>query len=344
MMSSLAHSAQPGDHRSLSGDNEQAWRLARADLSAITIIGVAIDGTVISWDETAEYLFAVPAGRAVGQSIFSVLPHLAMDHLPHLMAKACTGERGGPIESTRDSATGTSTVSITAAPIWDGAGGGVTGIALVARDITALARSREHQALLVDDLHHRMRNTLAIVQAIAVQVFETHASPQTVRAELLTRLAALSRSHKLLHDADWRGALLYDVLNAQVAPHCGGAADRCTLQGPAIHLKPEAALALGMALHELAANAAKYGAFSATEGAVEIFWRRTELEGRRWLEFSWREHDGPPVAPPQRRGLGSRLIEHGLAYELGGQAHLEFHPAGVRYSLTAPLAAMEAAQ
>ena len=95
---SLAHRAQPNNHRSLSGDDEQAWRLLRADLPPITIIGLAIDGTVLSWDETAEHFFDVASARALGQSIFSVLPHLALDHLPHLMAKACTGERGGPIE------------------------------------------------------------------------------------------------------------------------------------------------------------------------------------------------------------------------------------------------------
>ena len=218
----------------------------------------------------------------------------------------------------------------------------MTGVALLARDISALARKSEHQALLVEDLNHRVKNTLAIVQAIAVQVFETYPGSQTTRAELLTRLAALSRSHKLLHDADWRGASLYDVLSAQVAPHCAGAADRCSLEGPVVHLKPQAALALGMALHELAANAAKYGAFSNTEGVVEICWRFTELDGRPCLELSWRERGGPPVAPPRRRGLGSQLIEHGLAYELGGQAQLTFEPAGVCYALTAPLAAMEA--
>lgn len=340
---SLAYRAQPADHRSPNGDDEQAWRFGRADLPPIAIVGLAIDGTVLSWDETADHLFAVASERAIGRSIFSVLPHLALDHLPHLMAKACTGERGGPIESTRTDASGTNTVSITTAPIWDGAGA-ITGIALLARDISALARNREHQALLVDDLNHRVKNTLAIVQAIAVQVFETHPSSPAVRAELLTRLAALSRSHKLLHDADWRGATLYDVVNAQVTPHCAGAPDRCSLLGPVFHLKPAAALALGMAIQELAANAAKYGAFSVADGVVEICWGFTERDAQPCLEFSWRESGGPPVAAPRRRGLGSQLIEHGLAYELGGQARLAFEPTGVCYALTAPLAAMEAPQ
>lgn len=340
---SLAHNTYPAHHRSPRLDDEQAWQLGHADLPSLAIIGLAVDGTVLSWDRTAERLFGVAAERAIGQSIFSVLPHLALDHLPHLLAKACTGERGGPIESTQVCAPGICTVSITAAPTWDGAGH-ITGVTLLARDITALARSREHNALLVQDLNHRVKNTLAIVQAIAVQVFETHPSSAAVRAELLTRLAALSRSHKLLYDAGWRGASLYDVLNAHVAPHCAGAPGRCSLQGPTIHLKPEAALALGMATHELAANAAKYGAFSVAGGAVEICWRDTERNGQRCLEFLWREHGGPPVTAPRRRGLGSQLIEHGLAYELGGRALLDFDPAGVRYALTAPLEPMEARQ
>jgi PAS domain S-box-containing protein len=340
---SLADRADFYDRSSPLDYDEQTSRLSPPDLAPIAIIGLAIDGTVLSWDETAEHFFAIASARAIGRSIFSVLPHLALDHLPHLMAKACTGERGGPIESTRHGASGTSTVSITAAPMWDGAGG-VTGVALLARDISALARRNEHHALLVEDLNHRVKNTLAIVQAIAVQVFEAHPSSPAVRAELLTRLAALSRSHKLLHDADWRGASLYDVVSAQVAPHCAGAADRCSLLGPVFHLKPAAALALGMAIQELAANAAKYGAFSVAEGVVEICWSFTERDAQRCLEFSWRERGGPLVEAPRRRGLGSQLIEHGLAYELGGQAHLAFEPTGVRYALTAPLAAMEAPQ
>ncbi len=338
---SLAHRPHPADHRSLSGGDAQTWRPIRADLPPVTIIGLAIDGTVFSWDETAERLFGVTSGRAVGRSIFSVLPHLAVNHLPHLMAKACTGERGGPVESTRSNPLGTGTISITAAPIWDGAGV-MIGVALLARDVSALAHSREHQSLVVEELNHRMKNTLAIVQAIAVQVFESHPSSPAVRAELLTRLAALSRSHKLLHDADWRGASLHDVVSAQVTPHCAGETQRCSLRGPALQLKPAAALAFGMAIQELAANAAKYGAFSVADGVVEICWRFNERDAQRWLAFSWRESGGPPVAAPERRGLGSRLIEHGLAYELGGQAHLAFEPTGVRYALTAPLTPMEA--
>ncbi len=340
---SLAQRAQPDDHRSLNGDDVQSWRLTHADLPPITIIGLALDGAVRSWDGTAEHLFGVAAARATGRSIFSVLPHLALDHLPHLMAKACTGERGGPIESTLVGVSATTTVSITAAPIWDGAGA-VTGVALLARDISALARQREHQALLVQDLNHRVKNTLAIVQAIAVQVFATHPSSPTAQAELLTRLAALSRSHKLLHEADWRGASLHDVISAQVSPHCASGADRCSLVGPVLRLKPEATLALGMAIQELAANAAKYGAFSVADGVVEICWRITERDAQQCLEFSWRERGGPRVAAPQRRGLGSQLIEHGLAYELGGQARLAFEPTGVCYALTAPLEALEAIQ
>jgi two-component sensor histidine kinase len=220
----------------------------------------------------------------------------------------------------------------------------MTGVALLARDVSALARSREHQALLVEDLNHRVKNTLAIVQAIAVQVFESHPSSPAVRAELLTRLAALSRSHKLLHDADSRGAALHDEVSAQVTPHCAGAADRCSLRGPVLQLKPDAALALGMAIQELAANAAKYGAFSVADGTVQICWSFVERNAQRCLEFSWRESGGPRVAAPRRRGLGSELIEHGLAYELGGQARLAFEPTGVCYALTAPLAAVEAPQ
>jgi PAS domain S-box-containing protein len=340
-MMSLAHRAQPTDQQPSNGCEAQSRQFNRADLAPIAIIGLAIDGTVRSWDAMGAHLFGVAPERAIGQSIFSVLPHLASDHLPHLIAKACTGERGGPVESTQVARSGSNTVSMTAAPMWDGAGV-ISGVALVARDITTQTQSREHHALVVQDLNHRVKNTLAIVQAIAVQVFETRRSSSTVRAELLTRLAALSRSHRLLHDGDWRGAPIQDVIKAQVAPHCAGGVSRCSLQGPDLHIKPEAALALGMVIQELAANAAKYGAFSVADGEVEICWRFSKCVGAPHFNFSWRERGGPTVEAPSRRGLGSRLIEHGIALELGGQAHLAFEPTGVCYALTAPLDAMEA--
>lgn len=197
---------------------------------------------------------------------------------------------------------------------------------------------QERQTMMLHELNHRVRNTLTTVQSLARQSRRTDETGEGLER----RIIALSKTHDLLSRDDWTGASLGTVLGNELAPFRDGQQDRFRLDGPDLDLPPRYVLALGMALHELTTNAAKYGALSAAGGRVDIAWRvATGEAGTRRLVLEWREGGGPPVAEPRRRGYGTRLINGGITHELGGQVHLDFAAAGLRCTLDVPLDAQD---
>jgi PAS domain S-box-containing protein len=212
----------------------------------------------------------------------------------------------------------------------------------LARDITARKEAEAAQALLLAELNHRVKNALAAAQSVASQTARTTTGSTDFLAAFQARLLALAQAHDLLTREAWRGASLGEVIRRTLAPHAGRDADPAVaLQGPDVRLRPEAAIALHMALHELATNAAKHGALSAPGGRVDVTWRRVggAQDGGIALELRWRESGGRAVEVPVRRGFGSRLLEQGLPRQIGGEATLSFAPGGVEYVLRAPLGA-----
>lgn len=207
------------------------------------------------------------------------------------------------------------------------------------RDITGQKRSEEHHRLLTNELNHRVKNTLAVVQGLVLQALRVTPSPEAAMEAISGRLAALGRAHDILTRTSWSSALMSDVVASATAPLAGS--ERVLGGGPPIQLRPKAALSLAMALYELGVNAVKYGALSAEGGRVDVTWRIEDSAGERRFRLWWRERGGPPVVPPQRRGFGSRLLESSLAAELGGGATLEFHPSGLIWSVDAPAHAVE---
>ena len=207
----------------------------------------------------------------------------------------------------------------------------------VAFDITERKFWEECQRLLVNELNHRVKNTLATVQAIAIQSFrEIGAESGPSFTAFQERLFALARAHDLLTQDSWEGAELCEVVGEVIEPYCREASGRCQIDGPRVRLTPGVALALSMAIHELATNAAKYGALSVPTGQVFITWTVTPGEPQ-CLHLCWREQGGPPVAPPMRRGFGTRLIERSLAMELSGKVNLVYESAGVVCTIRVPL-------
>ena len=206
-------------------------------------------------------------------------------------------------------------------------------------DIHERKVAEEHQRLLINELNHRVKNTLASVQAIAFQTLRGEVPLAEARARFEARLMALSAAHNLLTEENWVGASLERVVRDSTE-HLAGDARRFDVSGEPLRLAPRAALALAMALHELGTNAAKYGALTAESGRVSIAWT---LDGER-LRLEWRESGGPPVEAPARRGFGSRLIERGLQADLGGAAALRFEPEGLRCEIEASLAAIRATE
>jgi PAS domain S-box-containing protein len=204
-------------------------------------------------------------------------------------------------------------------------------------DITEARRAEERRKLLLDELNHRVKNSLATVQSIAMHTLGSAESPAAFNREFNERLMALSEAHDLLTRGDWLGANLQDVIVQELAPYHGSDGSRIALRGADVRLDPRETLALGMVLHELATNAAKYGALSADAGLVDVMWERRQDEDGANLRLIWTESGGPPVAQPRRRGFGSRLIERGLSHELGATANLSFDPGGVTCVIDVPL-------
>jgi two-component sensor histidine kinase len=186
-------------------------------------------------------------------------------------------------------------------------------------------RIERHQNLLLDELNHRVKNTLATVQAMAIQTMK--GVDVGARDAFLARLFALSSQHDLLTMDNWEGASLEGVVRRALRPWREDEHARFRVEGPPVHLSPKRALALGMGFHELATNAAKYGALSNATGSVHVRW--TILPDGKTLQFNWQECGGPPVSPPHHRGFGLRLIEHGMERELSGKVKLDFRPEGL---------------
>jgi two-component sensor histidine kinase len=184
------------------------------------------------------------------------------------------------------------------------------------------------QRLLMDELNHRVRNTLAIVLGIANQTLRHASSSAQFRTDFEARVTALAAAHNLLTESNWEGAPLRDIADSVLKPYSDPERSRYTLDGEPIRVGPQYATSLLMAFHELATNAAKFGALSNDDGRVAIAWMLTEPPKARALLIQWRESGGPPVRPRRRRGFGSRLIE-GLAREIQGRVDLEFERSGV---------------
>jgi two-component sensor histidine kinase len=196
-------------------------------------------------------------------------------------------------------------------------------IAGASRDLTELKGAEELQGLLVNELNHRVKNSLATVQSIASQTLRSATDLGTAREALDARIGSLARAHDLLTDRSWSGADFADVVTRALEPF---AAARLKVCGPTQDVSPKHALALSMALHELATNAAKYGALSNESGCVEVLWDVTPTT----LRLTWLERGGPTVTPPERLGFGSRLLTEGLRREFASQTRLDYPPEGVR--------------
>lgn len=204
------------------------------------------------------------------------------------------------------------------------------------QNITERKIAEKRQRLLIDEINHRVKNTLATVQSFASQSLRNATSVAEGRAAFEARLIALSKSHDVLTQQHWEGADLIDVVNGAIAPYRGrGEQGRFRIEGERLRLHPKAVLAISLAFHELATNAVKYGALSNDSGHISINWR-VEPQSRRF-ELRWQESGGPPVAPPARRGFGSRLVEQGLSQDIAGDVRLSFNGPGVVCAIVAPL-------
>lgn len=311
-----------GDH--VRADTDAQYLAAIIESSDDAIISKNLDGIITSWNCGAQALFGYKPEEVIGKPVSILIPPERADEEPGILARLRRGERIDHYETIRRRKDGALVeISLTVSPIRN-VDGKVVGASKIARDITERKRAQEEQRLIVNELKHRMRNTLATVQAIATRTL--HVSERDV---FVARLTALGRAHDLLTVENWNRAPLADVIGRTLGPFQDKAHERFELQGPEnLWLNAGIASLLTMALHELATNAAKYGALSNQTGRVRLTWELVKRDEANRLRLCWTEFGGPTVKPPTRTGFGSFLVERVLKAE-GGEVNIEYKPEGL---------------
>ena len=294
-------------------------------------------GNVTSWNAGAQAIFGHCEADIMGRPITVLNSPTDDDPPPDSLAQFQSGGDTLHYEQPRLRKDGTLVwVSVTDSPLRDAAGN-LLGASSIARDITERRHAEATSNILVGELNHRVKNTLAIVQAIASQTLRGDIDIASARAAFAGRLMALSRAHDLLIDQKWTGTDLASLIHATVEPH-KGSHSQFRISGPFVELKPSVAMTFSLAIHELCTNAVKYGALSVPEGFVDIAWTVSEDAAPRF-HWRWCETGGPKVMAPQRAGFGTSLLERVLALELSGEVSVSYTNDGVVWVFDAPLPA-----
>lgn len=323
--------------------NRGADAETRALLAAIVessddaIVSKDLNGLVTSWNASAERIFGYSASEMIGKSILVIIPQDRHEEEIQILARIRSGNRVEHFDTLRRRKDGSLVpVSITVSPVRN-SGGKVIGASKIARDITERRRFEETQRALSREVNHRSKNLLAVVQAI-IRYTVAHTPPQEFMRRISARLQALSAGQDLLIESSWRGADIGRVIRSQLEQVEGFDLGRVELSGGPLLLAPAAAQALGIAAHELATNAVKFGALSAGGGKVEVGWRLVDETGRSELVVTWVESGGPEVATPEYAGFGSAILRRITGQSLGGEVTTSYAPSGLTWELRAPAA------
>jgi PAS domain S-box-containing protein len=296
------------------------------------ILSINLDRIITSWNSGAERLFGYRAAEVIGQPLTILIPSDRLHEENTIIDRIRRGERVDHYETVRRRQDGSLVnVSLTVSPIRD-AKGRITGASKIARDITERQRSEAQIATLAREAEHRSKNILATVQATAhlTQADTVEAFKQALSG----RIQALANAHALFAQSRWTGADLRTLALQELSPYCQGEQGRARIEGSAILLDPGTAQMVGVCLHELATNAAKYGALSRPQGHVRIAWSRTSV-GR--VVLSWTETGGPPVSPPARQGFGTRVMKNMIEVQLKGEMRFEWRQEGLVCELSFPM-------
>jgi PAS domain S-box-containing protein len=300
------------------------------------IISKTLEGIITSWNGGAARIFGYEASEMIGQSILRLIPPELHGEEAEILARLQRGERIDHYETVRIAKDGRRVdVSLTVSPLRDRSGT-VVGASKVGRDITERKQAEKLQRILTDELSHRVKNTLATVQAIASQSLARARSPADFISSFGGRLQALASAHTLLTRTQMQSADIMALVNEQVLVGAVNG-DRISCSGPHLALEPQAAVHLALVLHELATNARKYGALSVPEGRLSVTWE-VRTNGTCSLYLSWKESDGPKVSAPRGHGFGRALIEQTVRSH-GGEVSVHYHRDGLICEIDFPLPA-----
>jgi PAS domain S-box-containing protein len=294
------------------------------ELSDDAILTRDLEGIVGSWNRGAERLFGYMADEIIGRPTAILIPLERNDEEQRVLDRVRRGEHVEHYETAFRHKDGSLLdISVTASPI-KGADGRTIGISKIARDITDRKRSEERTVILAREAEHRAKNVLSTVQA-TVELTQAD-SVDGFKHAIKGRIQALANAHGLFVQSSWTGADLRDLVTQELSPYCQDGETRVRIDGAYIMLEPNTAQTIAMCVHELATNAAKYGALSVTEGLVLIEWSRA-ADGR--LVVCWTETNGPPVKQPTRQGFGMRVIGSMIRGQLKGDLRFDWRPEGL---------------
>ncbi|MGE5511184.1 MAG: PAS domain S-box protein [Bacteroidota bacterium] len=317
---------------------EQESRLLTAIVEAShdAIISKDLNGIITSWNLGAEQLFGYSPEEVIGKSITILIPLERRNEEIEILGRIRRGERVEHFETVRLRKDGTRIdISLRISPVLD-ATGKVVGASKIARDITEKKQAQARQELLTSEIHHRTKNLLAVVQAVVSRSFENKQTVAEAKDAILSRLQALAQTHDLLIDRNWKAADMAQVVRMEMSAY----ADRVTIDGPSISLNARAAQNFALALHELATNAAKYGALSNSTGRVQITWSVQRESGSSQFAFRWQEIGGPRVVASTRKGFGSTVLVYVMREYFDPPPQIAFEPGGVVYELRGALDAI----
>ena len=320
---------------SLDAEATAARLAAIVESSDDAIISKTLDGKITSWNAAATRILGYTPEEMIGQSILKIIPDDLQDEEKHIIARIRQGDRIEHFDTVRVTKSGRKiNLSLTVSPLKDGTGR-VTGASKVARDISERKSNEELQRLLFNELNHRVKNTLATIQAIAGQSLRRASSPSQFVESFNGRVQSLARAHDLLVQTQMVGADLQSILREQVL--LGGAeSSKIRLTGPGVILDARAAVQLGMVLHELATNARKYGALASESGFLSVEWS-VSSGTPGILSLEWRESGLSNVRVPTQHGFGTVLIERSLQSN-GGSAEMEYRKDGITCRIVLPVA------
>jgi len=296
------------------------------------ILSKNLDGIIASWNPGAERLFGYKAEEIVGKSVTLLIPADRHNEEPEIIARVRRGDRIDHYETVRMRKDGSLVdISLSVSPVKDSQGK-VIGASKIARDITERKQAQARQEVLTRELHHRTKNIFAVVQAVVLRSFSGKRSVEDAKMTVVKRLQSLANTHALLIDKQWHGADIVEVVRTEMSPYT----DRVSIDGPSVILTAQAAQNFALALHELATNAAKYGALSTQDGQVRISWCVSDLS----FTFNWQEQGGPTVVPPTTKGFGRVVLEQVMAEFFDPPPQIEFSASGVSYGLSGSLGAI----
>ena len=322
----------------------KAAERSNAELASIVassvdaIVSIDLEGTVSSWNAGARQSFGVEAEAVIGAPLGLIFPDMTAEERDEQFKLVTDGE-AHEFETTQVLKNGEAVdLWITSAPM-RAPDGPLIGASLIMRNVSAQKKREDHVRFLMRELTHRSKNLLAVIQAMARQSMTRDITPEDFVKKFTERLAGLAGSHDLLSSLDWKGASLMDLIRSQLNHYLELFDTRIRLEGDDILIRPIAAQNIGIALHELSTNAAKYGALSSDDGNVKISWSFGG-ENESTMTMIWRETGGPRVTAPTRQGFGRTVMDRIAGRALGGKSAIAFDPGGVVWTLDVPAAAV----